>query len=73
MQNIQAMAESGDLVLAGPIAGNSEFRGVFIFRTPEKEKIEAMVSRDPAIKANRLKLELYRWYTAKGTFPIPSS
>lgn len=69
MANIGKMAESGDLVLAGPIANGGDFRGIFIFRTPEKEKIVELASHDPAISKNRLKLELFRWYTAKGTFP----
>jgi uncharacterized protein YciI len=69
MANINKMAESGDLVLAGPVADGGDFRGIFIFRTPEKEKIMELASHDPAINKNRLKLELFRWYTAKGTFP----
>lgn len=69
MANINAMAATGDLVLAGPIAEKGDFRGVFIFRTKDKAKVEEMASKDPAIKAGRLKLELFQWQTAKGTFP----
>lgn len=69
MANIGKMAESGDLVLAGPIDKGGDFRGIFIFRTPEKEKILELASHDPAINKGRLRLELFRWYTAKGTFP----
>lgn len=69
MANINAMAASGDLVLAGPIMESPEFRGVFIFRTKDKARAEELAAKDPAIKAGRLKLELFQWMTAKGTFP----
>lgn len=70
MTNIGAMAASGDLVLAGPMAGNGELRGIFIFRTASKEKVMEMAAKDPAIQKGRLKLELFQWFTAKGTFPM---
>lgn len=69
MANINAMAKSGDLVLAGPIQDKGDFRGVFIFRTKDRKKIEELVARDPAISSGRLKLELFQWMTTKGTLP----
>lgn len=68
MANIRAMAASGDLVLAGPIDGGGDFRGVFIFRTKDRKRIEELVSHDPAIQSGRLKMELARWTTPKGSF-----
>jgi uncharacterized protein len=69
MANIEKMAASGDLVLAGPMGEDTDFRGIFIFRTADKKRVERLAAKDPAIKRNRLKLELYQWFTAKGTFP----
>lgn len=69
MANINKMAEEGALVLAGPIGGDTDFRGIFIFRDRPKEEIEKLAANDPAIQRGRLELKLFRWYTAKGTFP----
>lgn len=68
MENIQAMAKEGSLLLAGPLADAGEWRGIFIFRDAPREKILEMIGRDPAVKARRLEPKLYRWYTAKGSF-----
>lgn len=67
MDNIRAMAASGHLLLAGPMGDQGALRGIFIFRDAEKAELEAMAGKDPAIQAGRLKLDLYRWWTAKGT------
>lgn len=69
MANIVRMADQGALVLAGPMGGDGDFRGIFIFRGLPKETIEAMAAQDPAIQRGRLQLKLYPWFTAKGTFP----
>lgn len=72
MANIMKMAASGDLVLAGPMTGDTAWRGIFVFRTPDKKRIEELTANDTAIQKGRLKLTLFRWYVTKGTFPVAS-
>jgi uncharacterized protein YciI len=66
MANIQKMAATGKLIVAGPIADNSNLRGIFIFANTTKEEAKAMAEADPAIQSGRLTLELYSWFAAKG-------
>ena len=66
LAHISAMAASGDLVLAGPFADDTDLRGMFVFKVDSLEKAEALAQADPAVKAGRLKVELHPWYSAKG-------
>ncbi len=69
LENIGKMAESGDLVIAGPLEDGDDLRGILIFRTRDAERIQELVARDPAIQAGRLELELYRWRVPRRSFP----
>ncbi len=63
MANIMRMAESGDLVLAGPFAPNDQgMQGIYVFNVKTVEEAETLTKTDPAIKAGRLKMELIPWY-----------
>lgn len=68
MANINKMAASGDLAIAGPMGSDGALRGLFVFINKDEAKVKELVAQDPAIKAGRLKLELVKWYLAKGTF-----
>lgn len=69
MQNIYAMAASGDLAVAGPFAEDTPLRGVFVFRGSDRAHVEALVARDPAVQAGRLTLRLMNWWVSKGVLP----
>lgn len=71
MANIRAMAEEGALAIAGPFVEDTPLRGVFVFRTVDREKIDALVAKDPAIARGRLKLEPRTWWVSKGVLPEP--
>lgn len=73
MANIHKMAASGDLVVAGPFGGNSDLRGVFVFRGTSPDRIRQLVSHDPAVEARRLEMELFTWYLPKGVLPASPS
>ena len=66
MENIQRMAASGKLVLAGPITDNGDLRGIFVFHNVSREEAEQLCANDPAVKAGRLRVELHPWFFAKG-------
>ncbi len=67
MANIEAMAASGDLAIAGPLADNGTLRGVFVFRGTDQKHLRAIAAPDAAIQAGRLVLDLYRWNVPRGT------
>lgn len=65
MANIRKMAEMGKLLAAGPMDDNGDLRGIFVFRATRAEA-QALTAEDPAVKAGRLKLELFSWMGPKG-------
>jgi uncharacterized protein YciI len=69
MANIEAMAKAGELAIAGPFVEDTALRGVFVFRTTDGAKIDALVANDPAVKRGRLRLELHTWWVSKGVMP----
>lgn len=69
LANIGAMAESGDLVLAGPFGQDGRLRGMLLFRNVDLGHITQMLARDPSVQAGRLGVELYPWRIPAGTLP----
>jgi uncharacterized protein len=65
MANIQKMAATGKLLVAGPFTDDGDLRGLFVFRTSSLEEAKAMAEQDPAVKAGRLRLEWHPWFAAK--------
>jgi uncharacterized protein YciI/uncharacterized damage-inducible protein DinB len=66
MANINKMAQMGKLFAAGPILDNGDLRGIFIFRAASIDEAKALAAEDPAVKAERLKLEILPWLGSKG-------
>jgi uncharacterized protein YciI len=71
MANIRMMAESGELLMAGPMEGDGSLRGVLVFRPGDSDRILQMAAEDPAIEIGRLGMELYPWNVPKGSLPAP--
>ncbi|HSS44190.1 MAG TPA: YciI family protein [Thermoanaerobaculia bacterium] len=65
MANIQKMAETGKLLVAGPFTDNGDLRGMFVFRAATIEEAKNLAETDPAVQAGRLRIELHPWYAAK--------
>lgn len=66
LANIQQLAKSGRLVLAGPFTDDGELRGIFVLQGVTREEAQELTANDPAVKAGRLRIELHPWYAAKG-------
>ena len=63
MDNIKKMVALDKLVVAGPMGTNDKsYRGIFILNVASIEEAEALLQSDPAIKAQYLDAELYKWY-----------
>jgi uncharacterized protein YciI len=61
--NIGRLAETKQLIVAGPFGKNSDdFRGLFILNVTTIAEANKLLETDPALKANLLKAELYPWY-----------
>ncbi|MEO7801385.1 MAG: YciI family protein [Ginsengibacter sp.] len=65
MANINAMAKSGKLLVAGPFGDDGQWRGILILDCKTQTEAEDMVKKDPAIIAGRLSYEIHPWWTAK--------
>ncbi len=67
LENINRMAASGKLNVAGPFLDEGEMRGIFIFDSGSEDEVKRMVENDPAVKSGRLIYEIHPWMTEKGT------
>jgi uncharacterized protein YciI len=67
MENINRMAASGKLNVAGPFLDEGELRGIFIFDSGNEDEVKKLVEGDPAVKSGRLTYEIHPWMTEKGT------
>lgn len=67
MANINKMAEDGKLCIAGPFADKGDWRGIFIIDTKTIEEAKALVDKDPAIQAGRLRYEIHPWWGGVGS------
>jgi uncharacterized protein len=67
MENINRMAASGKLNVAGPFLDEGDMRGIFIFDSGNEDEVKKLVENDPAVKAGRLTYEIHPWMTEKGT------
>lgn len=68
MRNINSMAQSGALVMAGPIGSDGDLRGIFILNAPDSATVARMVQKDSAVVTGRLRVEVYPWWTQKGMY-----
>jgi uncharacterized protein len=67
MAHIRSMADSGKLVIAGPLLDGGELRGVFVFNVGSLEEARALAEADPTVKAGRLAVEVHPWMAARGS------
>ncbi|MFN2493379.1 MAG: YciI family protein [Pyrinomonadaceae bacterium] len=49
--NINRLAETKKLVVAGPFGDNGTLRGIFVFRTASLEEARALAASDPSVQA----------------------
>jgi uncharacterized protein YciI len=69
LANINRLAGTKQLVMAGPFADDAELRGVFVFRVDSLKAAQDLAATDPMIKIDRLKIELHPWQVPVGIIP----
>jgi uncharacterized protein YciI len=69
LANINRLAETKKLVVAGPFGDDGELRGIFVFRVSSMKEAQELAATDPMIKIDRLRLELHPWNVPDGVIP----
>ena len=69
LANINRLAETKKLVVAGPFGGKGTLRGIFVFRVDSLEEAKKLAETDPAVQAGRLAIEMRPWMVPDGVLP----
>lgn len=67
--NINRLAATRKLVVAGPFGDDGELRGIFVFRVGSLTEAQELCDTDPMIKIGRLTVELHPWQLPEGVIP----
>ena len=67
--NINRLAETRKLVMAGPFGDDGDLRGIFVFRVSSLKEAQDLAATDPMIKIDRLRLELHEGRVPAGVIP----
>lgn len=71
LDNIVRLAEEGKLIMAGPMMGNSDLKGIYVFDVRTVEEAKKLTESDPAIQHGSLVMELHEWYSSAAVMQIP--
>lgn len=66
LANIDRLFNEGKIDMAGPMGHDGDLRGIFVFNCETYDEVVTHCATDPAIKAGRLIVEIYPWWSAKG-------
>ena len=69
LAHIGRLHDSGKLLLAGPFPDDGNLRGMGIFKTSTIEEAKQLAEDDESVRTGRLRVEVHRWMTPKGSLP----
>lgn len=69
LANINRLAQTKKLVVAGPFGDDTNLRGIFVFRVHSLAEAQALAATDPAVQAGRLLIDLHPWQVPVGILP----
>lgn len=67
LNHLDSLAQAGFITMVGPFGDSESPRGIAIYDTDSAEEARALAEADPAVKANRLRVEVRPWWCAKGS------
>ena len=67
--NINRLAETKKLVVAGPFGDNGQLRGIFVFKVGSLEEAKELAATDPSVQAGRLSIDMHPWLVPEGILP----
>jgi uncharacterized protein YciI len=69
MAHINRTAETGKLVVAGPLSDGGNIRGILVYKVGSADEARALAEADPAVKAGRLVVDIHAWLVPAGSLP----
>jgi uncharacterized protein len=66
LAHLRRLKEQGDLIVYGPIEGNSDLRGILVFRTESLDRARDLMRNDPWVIRGVLVLDLFSWFAPSG-------
>ncbi|CAN5606785.1 hypothetical protein BH20ACI3_BH20ACI3_13260 [soil metagenome] len=67
--NINKLAETKKLVVAGPFGDNGQLRGIFVFKVGSLDEAKELAATDPSVQAGRLSIDIHPWLVPDGILP----
>ncbi len=67
LAHLTKLTNEGKLIVAGPFEGGGDHRGLLIFDVETVDEALKLEGEDPMIKTDRLRMEAFYWWGAKGT------
>jgi uncharacterized protein YciI len=61
------LEREGKLTLFGPIDDAGDLRGIGVLTVETREEAEALMARDPAVIAGRLRIDVRPWFARPGS------
>lgn len=68
LAHITKLAKEGHALIAGPMGGNGELRGIIMLKAASADAARALEADDPAVKAGRLRVEIVSFMTPSNWF-----
>ena len=67
LAHLAKMYQMGYADISGPFGDDGEVRGITVYNTPTLEMADSLANADPAVKAQRLVIEIRPWWGMKNS------